>query len=332
MLALLVLAAIWGTSFLLIKVGLQGLSPPQLVLGRVGTGALALLAVGAAAHIRPAAQAGGAVQGGRAAVAAPALAHRGGPGLSIRRLPWGALVVVAIISNVIPFLLFAWGETRVPSGLAGLLNATTPLFTVGVALAALPEERLSRTRAVGLALGLAGVVVVLSPWRALGHSLVGELACLGAAASYGLAFVFTRRVLTPRRLPTLTLATGQLVAAFAVLAVLAPLIATGPMTLTPGVVASVVVLGAVNTGFAYLLYHYLVREAGATRASTVTYLVPVVAVALGVAVRGEPLSWALVVGGLIVILGVVTLEGRVRWAIPAGVRRRPRRDQARSRR
>ncbi|MGH9065607.1 MAG: DMT family transporter [Acidimicrobiales bacterium] len=241
-----------------------------------------------------------------------------------RRLPWGHLLVMAVILNVGPFLLYAWGEEHVASGLAGMFNATTPLFTVLVALAALPEERLSRGRAGGLLIGLAGVVVVLAPWRP-GSSVAtvtGELACLGAAASYGIGFVYTRRFVAGRGIPPLRLATAQLVLATVVLGVLAPLVATGPVHLTATVVPAVAVLGAVNTGVGYLLYHFLVREAGATRASTVTYLVPVVAVALGVIVRGEALTWTIVVGGLVVIFGLVVLEGRLAGRLPAGRRRR----------
>lgn len=284
------LALIWGTSFLLIKIALRGLSPAQLVLGRLGTGALALLGVGLVPR------------------------YRSGPGQPRWwRWPWGRLGVVAVMANVVPFLLFAWGEERVSSGLAGLLNGTTPLFTVLAARAALPEEKLAPLQVVGLMVGMAGVVVVLAPWRPgmSAASLVGELACLGAAASYGVGFVYTRRLLSGRGLTNLALATGQLVAATALLGLFAPVVASGRLGLGPGVVGAEVVLGALNTGFAYLLYHFLVKEAGATGASTVTYLVPVVAVALGVVAGGDRLAWTLVVGGATVIVGLVILEGRL---------------------
>lgn len=287
---LVLLALIWGTSFLLIKVGLEGLSPTQLVLGRLGTGALALVVPGALGRARP-----------------------GSRPLGWAGWPWGRLGLVAVMANVVPFLLFAWAEEHVSSGLAGLLNGTTPLFTVLAALAVLPEERLTRTRALGLVLGMAGVVVVLAPWRQglSTSSLLGEVACLGAAASYGVGFVYTKRLLSGRGLTAAALATGQLVAATVILGLLAPLVATGPVRLGPAVVAAVVTLGAVNTGFAYLLYHFLVEESGATGASAVTYLVPVVAVTLGVVARGESLTWTLLAGGAVVIVGLLVLEGRL---------------------
>ncbi len=168
---------------------------------------------------------------------------------------------------------------------------------------------------VGLVTGFLGAVVILAPWRsgATIGALGGELACLGAAACYGVGFVYTRRFLSGRALTPLSLAAGQVTAAAIVTGLVAPVVATGSVHLTARVVAAVVVLGAVNTGLAYLLYHALVREAGATASSTVTYLIPVVAVVLGVVALGERAGWNLLVGGAVVIAGVALTEGRLRW-------------------
>src|SRR5437588_20433 len=166
-----VLSAIWGASFLFIKVGDRAFEPLQVAFGRCLLGAIALLG---------------------------ALALRREP-LPRGRDAWLHLMVIAVLFNSVPFALFAWGGTGVSSVVAGIWNATTPLNTLLVALAVLPDERPERARVLGLATGFAGVVVVLGPWSGLGGRLLGNLACYGAAACYGLGFVYTRRYLAGRR-------------------------------------------------------------------------------------------------------------------------------------
>ncbi|MDQ6648690.1 MAG: DMT family transporter [Actinomycetota bacterium] len=281
-----VLAAIWGTSFLFIKVGLEGVSAVQIVLGRLLAGAAVLLVI-----------------------------------VAVRRQPlprsprtWGHLALMGLVANIVPFYLFAWGEQRASSSLAGIYNATTPLLTLLVAIAVLPVERPNLARTVGLLLGFLGVVTVLGPWRGLGAaSVTGQLAFLGAAACYGVAFVYTRRYLSGSGHSPLVLATAQLVCAAAAMIVLSPLVATDPVRLPARVVLSVLALGAVGTGLAYLLYYGLIAELGATTASTVTYYIPIVAVTLGVVVLGEEVRWNDFVGAAIVVLGVAVAEGRLRW-------------------
>ncbi len=288
-----ILASIWGASFLLIKLALEGLSPIQIALGRLLAGA-AVLAVIVAVRRRP---------------------------LPRDVATWGHLAVMGVVANIVPFFLFGWGEERITSGLAGVLNGTTPLFTLGFAVAALPEERLSRGRGIGLLLGFLGVVLVVGPWdqNPLTSSIPGQLACLGAAACYGIAFVYTRRFLAGKGHPSLVLAACQLGVASLMLGVAAPVMARQPMDLTSTVVASVVVLGAVGTGLAYLLYYALISDAGATTASMVTYLIPIVAVILGVVALSEPVGWNLFAGAAVVILGVAIAEGRVSWFRPEPV-------------
>jgi drug/metabolite transporter (DMT)-like permease len=278
------LAVTWGASFLFIKVGLDGFSPEQVVWARLVLGAVALLAVTA-----------------------------------VRRAPlprdarlWGHLLVVALLLCVVPFSLFAWAEQHVSSGVASILNATTPLMTMLVALAALPQERLTRDRVAGLLLGFLGVLVVLGAWsRTPGSEAAGQLACLGATASYGVAFVYLRRFVAGRGVPALASATVQVVLGAAVMLLATPLVARPAPVLSGRVVGAITLLGVAGTGFAYVWNTVIVNRWGATNASTVTYLTPLVGVVLGVVVLGERATWNLPVGALVVLAGVVVAQGRL---------------------
>ena len=295
------LAVIWGSSFLFIKVGLEGLSPGQVVLGRLASGALALGVVCVATR----------------------------RSLAFEGVVWAHLAVVAVVLCVVPFLLFAWAEQRVPSGVASILNATTPLMTMVVALAALPQERPTRARLAGLATGFAGVVLVLSPWTATGGAasaahrssaqLLGDAACLLATLCYGVAFVYLRRVVAPRRLPSLAVATGQVgLGALGMLA-LAPVVAGQPVHLTWRVTTAVLMLGVLGTGLAYVWNTNVVAAWGATNASTVTYLTPLVGVVEGAVVLGERVAWNQPAGAVVVVLGILVAQER----LPAIRRRTP---------
>jgi drug/metabolite transporter (DMT)-like permease len=281
---IVVLAGIWGCSFLFIKVALEGMSATQVVLGRIVLGAVAILAW---------------------------VAVRREP-LPRQPIVWLHAAVMGLISNLVPFLGFAWGEDHgATSGLAGIYNATTPLWTLVFAILVLPSERPSRARLVGLVAGFVGVLVVLAPWRSMhGAALDGQLACLGASACYGVAFVYTRKFLTGRAAP-LGLATAQLTCAAIEIGLIAPLVATRPVSLPPRVWLSMLALGAAGTGLAYVIYYGLVRDVGATTASTVTYVVPLVAVTLGVAALGESLRWNDFAGALVVLLGILVAEDRL---------------------
>lgn len=278
------LGAIWGSSFLFIKEALEGLAPAQVVLGRLLAGALVL-------------------------VVAVVLRHGAWPrGGAL----WGHLIVLAVVANVVPFFLFAWGEERVSSALAGVLNAATPLLTMLIGLVVVPEERATPARIAGLVAGFGGVVVIMAPWEAgaLEGALGGKLACLGAAACYGVSFTYTRRFVVGRGVASHSLAAGQIVLATAMTAALTPVVAPEAPSLSGGVVAAVLALGFGGTGIAYLLYYRLIHDVGATSASMVTYVIPVVAVILGVVVRDEPLTFNLVVGAAVVIVAVAVAEGR----------------------
>lgn len=286
------LGAIWGSSFLWIKIALEGLSPADIVLGRLASGAAVLLV---------------AVLVGRRGW------PRGG-------MAWRHLGVVAIVSNVVPFFCFAWAEQHVGSSIAGVLNGATPLLTMVVALALLPEERATVVRVIGLVVGFAGVVVILAPWRpgAAEGTLTGKLACLAAAACYAVSFSYTRRFVAGRGYGgSASLAAAQLVMAAGVAAVVAPVASTHGPHLTTAVALAVLALGAGGTGTAYLLYYGLIEKVGATTASMVTYVIPVVAVVLGVVVRGEPLTVNVAIGTVVVIAGVGIAEGRWARTVPA---------------
>jgi drug/metabolite transporter (DMT)-like permease len=282
---LVLLGAIWGTSFLLIKIGVRALTPVQVSSGRMFFGVLALVPVLIVQRTR-------LPRDGRT---------------------WVHLGVAALLLNSAPFTLFAVGEQHVSSVLAGIWNGATPLFVLVVVLVALPEERPTRDRAVGLALGFAGVLVVFGAWRGIGHGeLVGNAACLAATLLYGFGFPYARRYLAMGGLTIAALAFGQLAIGTLQLAVVLPFAGGLPDTLPAGPLAAVVALGAVGTGAAYLLNYSIIRDAGATAASTVGYLVPVFATLAGVTLLGEPLSWNEPVGGLLVLLGVAASQGRLR--------------------
>lgn len=275
------LALAWGCSFLFIKVALEGLSPTQVVLGRVVVGALTLGLVVWAGRVE-------LPRGGRV---------------------WAHLFVIGVFLCVVPFTLFAAAETMIPSGLASIYNATTPLLTAVVAILALPGERLTRRAAVGLAVGFLGVLVVVGIPLAVpaGNEggLAGQLMCLGATACYGIGFVWIRRFISPLGLPAASVAFVQVGLGAVVALLLAPFTAMQPVTLDLPVVLSILALGALSTGLAYIWNTQIVAGWGATSAASVTYLTPVVGVIAGVLVLGETFSWNQPVGGALVVLGVV---------------------------
>lgn len=278
------LAVTWGASFLFIKVGLEGLSPGQVVLGRLAAGAVTLAVISVARRSR----------------------------LPRDPVVWAHLAVVSVLLCDAPFLLLAWAEQRIPSSLASIYNAATPLMTVLWGLAVLPGERPTRARMAGLVTGFAGVVLVLGPWHlASGRQLLAQLACLAATACYGAGFTYLRRYVSPRGVAPLPAATLQVSLAAIIALALAPWTATAAVRLSPEITGSVLALGAVGTGIAYVWNTGIVASWGATIASTVTYLIPVVGIGLGAAVLSETLTWNEPIGAVIVILGILTTQNRL---------------------
>lgn len=290
----LALAAIWGCSFLFIKLGLQSFTPFQVAFGRVAIGALTLLLIARATGTR----------------------------LPRDRRTWGHLAVVGLLFCSVPFTLIAYAETQVSSILAGLINATTPLMTLVVVLAAFPAQRPSRDRIAGLGVGFLGVLVVVGAWNGLGGGeLLGVLACLAATLSYGIAWPYTRRHLSHLPEGPIAIATAQvsLGALYLVPVVAVTTLADGGGVTWPlgtDTLVGMLALGALGSGIAYVLSNHLVIEAGATVASSVTYAAPLVAVAAGSLLLAEPLAWHQPVGGLIVLAGVAITQGRIRLPAP----------------
>jgi drug/metabolite transporter (DMT)-like permease len=270
------LALIWGSGFLLIKISLRSFTPVELTFARLALGALVLTAV----------------------LLTRRLALPG------RRTLWLHLLAAALLGNAIPYTLFGVAEQTVDSNLAGAINATTPLWTLLFAVALRQARRLRALQVLGVVLGFAGAVVILAPWRSDSAPLPGVLTCLTASASYGLSYVYMGRYLVGRNLSPLVLSAGQLIAASGLLALALPFGGTRTGTWTPGAVAALLTLGVVGTGLAYVLNYRIIADDGPVLASTVTYLLPVVAVLAGLLVLDEQVTPSLVVGVLVVLLGV----------------------------
>ena len=288
---LLLVALIWGASFMFIKVELDdGIAPVHIAFLRCAFGALTLLVILAVTRAR----------------------------LPRDRAFWGHLLVLGTLMNAAPFALFAYGETEVSSLLAGIFNALTPLMTLLFSISILPEEPPTAEKLAGLAVGFLGVLVVLAPWNGLGGgSLLGALACIGAATCYGAAFPYMRRHISGRPETGVAVSAAQVSIGGLILLVFTPLAALPDEA--PGVWAwlSILGLGCLGTGVAYIFNFNVIREAGAQTASMVTYLVPVFAVVFGVAILGEPLSWHEPVGGALIIAGVALAQGVLRARRPS---------------
>jgi drug/metabolite transporter (DMT)-like permease len=294
------LALIWGSSFLLMKVGLRTMAPLQISGLRIFAGTATLLALLA-------------ITGGR---------------LPRGRRVWGHLAVSGILLTALPFSLFALGEKRVSSALAGIGNAVTPLTAVFFALLLLPSDRLSSRKLTAVVIGFVGVVVIMQPWDSSGRpDLVGFGMTLVAGACYGLGWTYNRRFLGDADLGGLSMPTALLVVGSVLMVPVlvvwwlfnndgyaAPwsghVDVTGGGWLVP--LLCVLALGVVGTGLAYMLQFDVVRGAGATVSTTVTYLIPVVSVVLGVLVLDERLAWPQLLGALIVLASAVVIGLPVR--------------------
>ena len=285
---LALLSLLWGGSFFFAKIAVGALPPLTVVLVRVG------LAAGALGLVL----------------------RLSGTSFPRNAALWWAFAGMGVLNNLVPFALIFWGEMVLSGGLASILNATTPVFSVLVAHALTSDDRLTAGRIVGIAVGLAGVVVLVGAEVITGASgaVLPILACLGAALSYGFANVFGRRFKRMGVEPTVG-AFGQVTATTAMMLPIA-LVADTPWRLAfPGlaVVAALAGLALLSTALAYIIFFRLLATAGATNTSLVTLLVPVSAVLLGIAFLGERLSISQAIGMALIGLGLVAIDGRA-WA------------------
>lgn len=227
---------------------------------------------------------------------------------------WGALLILGVLNNAIPFSLIVQGQTQITSGLASILNATTPLFTILVAGFFLTDERFSVLRVLGVVVGFSGVILMVGPeaLSGLGDDFWAQLCALGAALSYGFASVFGRRFRELRVDPVMV-ATGQVTMSSLVLWPIALWI-DGPkdiMGLSFNAAASMFGLAVLCTSFAYILYFRILERAGATNISLVTFLVPISAIILGVLVLGERIFIKEIMGMTLIGMGLAIIDGRL---------------------
>jgi drug/metabolite transporter (DMT)-like permease len=281
---LLLLGAIWGGSFFFARIAVAEMHPLVLVLFRVAIAAVALQLY---------------------------LLVRG-PSFKLAFSRTGLFFVLAFTNNVVPFSLIFAGQTELGAGLAAVLNATTPFWTLLLANIFTSDEKLSWNKLAGIALGIAGTAVLIGPGllSGLGGPVWAKFALIGASLSYGVALMIARRF---KGVPPPVIATGQLTAS-TVMMIPVALFAVGPAGLfaaSPPVWAAVVSLAVLSTAFAYILYFNLVASAGATNASLVTLIVPVSAILLGTAFLGEHLDALELAGMALIGFGLVTIDGRL---------------------
>lgn len=284
--SLLSLSALWGGSFFFAKVALGELPPLSVVFGRVALAAIALNLVLALTS----------------------------SSLFQRKVPWRSFFAMGLLNNLVPFALIFWGQTQIASGLASILNATTPLFTLVVAHFLTQDERIDAVKLGALVIGIGGVAVLMgSDVLTGGFDIWGQLACLGGALSYAFAGVYGRRFKTMGVAP-LDAAAGQ-VTASTILILPIMLIVDQPWTLpafpSATVWASLAGLALLSTALAYVLYFRILAAAGATNLLLVTFLIPVTAILLGVAVLGEHLQLRHFAGMALIGLSLAALDGRL---------------------
>jgi drug/metabolite transporter (DMT)-like permease len=230
------------------------------------------------------------------------------------RQVWGSIFVLALFNNAIPFVLFGWGQTHIASGLAAILNATTPIWGVVVAHLFTQDEKLSGRKLAGVVLGFAGVTVMIGPalLGSIGDNVLAQLACVAAALCYAFAGVWARRY-RGMGLSPISVTTGQLTAGALILLPLALLVDQPWLDPLPSLkaIGAIAALAVVCSAFAYILYFRLIDRAGATNALLVTLLVPPVAIFLGSLVLHEIIEPRDFAGLALIALGLAAIDGRL---------------------
>ena len=282
---LLILSVLWGGSFFFVGVVVSELGPLTIVTLRAGLAALTLWTIFLLMGLRPPRKLG----------------------------VWLALFGMGVLNNVIPFTLIVWGQIHIASGVASILNATTPFFTVIVANLLLPDERATPMKLLGVVVGFTGIIVMFdSSTLGKGESAIAQIAVLGAALSYAFAGVFGRRFKSMGVNPIVT-AAGQVTASSVVLTPIAFCI-EGPFDYAALGVDSwftIIGLAVLSTAAAYVLYFRILEVAGATNLLLVTLLIPVSAILLGSLVLGETLEWVHFAGMLLIASGLSAIDGRL---------------------
>lgn len=282
-LLLVLLSVLWGATFLFIAVAVREVPPFTLVLARVSLAALVLIP----------------------------LVYAFGHHLPATRAAWQTFLVQALLNNVVPFTLIAYGQMRVAGALAAVLNATTPLFTLIIARV-FAGDALTASKLAGVALGIAGVAVLMGPdtLDANAASVVGMLCVLGGALSYGFAALWMRRL---RAIPPLVSSAAQLTCSAVVLLPCAVLMDRFWVLAPPSAaaMAAILALAVVSTALAYIVFFRISATAGPSNVMLVTLLIPVTATALGALVLGERLALNQVAGALVIASGLLVIDGRL---------------------
>ncbi|WP_040511211.1 DMT family transporter [Gordonia soli] len=270
----------WGASYLFMRIATYGLGAGHIVVGRLVLGALVLA--------------------GCMRVLSKPWPREG--------RYWMHVLVIALSACVVPHLLLAWASAQMPSVLVSVCTSVTPLLTVLVTVTGFRQEPVTATTIAAVALGAIGIVGVLAPWQTTADATIaGYGACLGASACYAVSFAYTRRFVTPRGYDSVTTATCQITLAALIAVMAAPWTASSSIDLTPAIIAAMLCLGVVGTGLSYIWYQAVITAWGAPTASTITYLMPAIGVALGTLVLGEHLTWTQL-GAMMLVLTSVVLD------------------------
>lgn len=285
------LGLIWGSAFLFIKVAVGSFDPFTYVWLRLTIAAVALVFI----------------------------LRLSGRQLKLPVGVWAAVGLLALLNNVVPFLLFGWGQKHIASGLAAILQATTPIFGVLAAHFLTADEKITPARLIGVVIGFAGVATMIGPQIAGdgGNQLLAQLACLFASLLYALAGIFARRFKALGVAP-MELAAAQFVAGAILLAPVALTLGQSLTDLPTSLPAwgAVALLAIVGSAFAYVLFFRLIETAGATNSMLVTLLVPPIAITLGALVFGEVFGLAQIVGLLLIAAGLAVIDGRLLKRLP----------------
>ena len=277
------LSILWGGSFFFVGVAVKEVPPLTVVLCRVALASVILLGI----------------------------VYLKGDKMPTSISLWGGFIIMGALNNLIPFSLIVWGQTHIESGLASILNATTPIFGVVIAHLVTKEERLTANRMTGVIVGWIGVAVLIGidSLHGFGIQVLGQLAVLGAAFAYACAAVYGRRF---KGLSPIVVATGMLCGSTLMMTPLA-LFVDQPWNLSPGPMTLLALFGlaAISTSLAYIIYFRILATAGPTNLLLVTFLIPLSAILLGVMFLGERLGWNAFAGMALIFSGLIAIDGRL---------------------